>query len=235
MHHQKQLRAGLADTHAAQQIRQKLQNMQRMLQPVKVINPYAPLIDLPKEVFKPRRTLPLLLSFMEAITFYHQYQREQKAEEATGEIYIETHPADIEAAFKLLQDVLFRKSDELSGAAREFYQWLQSWHQQKKLKQFYAADIRKDHRIHPRTLNRYLQELQEYGLVQIVGGNKHRTGYSYKLTAASDYENLQKSIHTQITQVMENVRQAHEARQAPQAKAPKKKKAGQELDTVIAV
>ncbi|MCB9251862.1 MAG: hypothetical protein H6605_05305 [Flavobacteriales bacterium] len=70
MDYQKQLRAGLTDRLKEKQLQQKLQDMQRVLQPVRIINPYAPLIDLPKEIFKPRRTLPLLLSFMEAVTFY---------------------------------------------------------------------------------------------------------------------------------------------------------------------
>jgi len=223
MDYQKQLRAGLTDTITEKQLQEKLQNMQRVLQPIKVINPYAPVIDIPKEVFKKRRTLPLLLSFIEAVTFYHQYQREQKADEPSGEIFIETQPADIEQSFKLLKDVLFRKSDELSGAAREFYQWLKQWNQDNnKKKGFYASDIRQNSRIHPRTLNRYLLELTDYGLLQIIGGNKHKTGYSYKLTPNRDYESLQKSINEQIEKVMLNVWKAYEEREKEQQ--PKKTK-----------
>ncbi|MBV6474501.1 MAG: hypothetical protein JPMHGGIA_02825 [Saprospiraceae bacterium] len=59
MTYQKQLRAGLVDWYKEKQLQEKLQDMQRMLQPVRIINPYAPLIDLPKEVFKPRRTLDI--------------------------------------------------------------------------------------------------------------------------------------------------------------------------------
>lgn len=245
MNYQKQLRAGLTDWYKEKQTQEKLQNMQRMLQPVRVINPYAPLINLPKEIFKPRRTLPILLSFIEAVTFYCQYIREQKADETTGEVYTETHPQDIEWAFKLLQDVLFRKGDELSGVIREFYEWLQSWQQQKKQKQFYANDIRKENRINPRTLNRYLQELTEYGLLQIAGGNKHRTGYAYKMISTKDFTTLQNSIEQQIKQVIENVWKAYEQRKAEQEKPkptkkkksdalslPKGKPVSQELDNV---
>lgn len=237
MNYQKQLRAGLTDWHKEKQTQEKLQNMQRMLQPVRVINPYAPLINLPKEIFKPRRTLPILLSFIEAVTFYCQYIREQKADEQTGEVYTETHPQDIEWAFKLLQDVLFRKGDELSGVIREFYEWLQSWQQQKKQKQFYANDIRKENRINPRTLNRYLQELTEYGLLQIAGGNKHRTGYAYKMISTKDFTTLQNSIEQQIKTVIENVWKAYEQRKTEQqqpvkAKSKKSKPVSQELDNV---
>ena len=243
MHYQKQLRAGLVDWYKEKTVQEKLQNMQRMLQPVRVINPYAPLINLPKELFKPRRTLPLLLSFIEAITFYCQYQREQKAEESTGEVYTETHPQDIEWAFKLLKDVLFRKGDELSGVIREFYQWLKKWQEQKNQKQFYANDIRKDNSINPRTLNRHLQELTDYGLLQIVGGNKHRTGYAYKIIAGKDFEQMQSSIEAQIQQVIENVWKSYEQRKAApiaigeqmpvKPKSKKSKPVSQELDKAI--
>ena len=228
MHYQKQNRAGLIDHYAEKQMQKKLMQMQQALEPIRVVNPFAPLIDLPKEIFKPRRTLPLLLSFIEAITFYYQYQREQKVEESTGEIYIETHPTDIEWAFKLLRDVLFRKSDELSGAAREFYEWLKQWAINKANKKtgFYGSDVRKDNRIHPRTLSRYLQELSDYGLLEITGGNRHKTGYSYKVITNKDYQALQQSIDEQIKKVMQTIWNAYTERntQAVEVKENKKLK-----------
>lgn len=224
MNYQKQLRAALTDRLKEKRLQEKLQDMQRVLQPVRIINPYAPLIDLPKEIFKPRRTLPLLLSFMEAITFYCQYQRETKTDLLSGEAYIETHPLDVEWAFKLLRDVLFRKSDELSGAAREFNQWVISHRGQLEKKNgFYGQDVRKLCRIHPRTLNRYLQELSEYGLLQIAGGNKYRSGYAYKISESKSFEQMQSSIERQIKQVTENVWTAYRQREALQ-QAPVKPK-----------
>lgn len=63
--------------------------------------------------------MTLLLGFIEAIKFYHQYQREVK-KDANGQLYIETNIEDIKAAFDLLKDVLFSKNDELTKAARSF-------------------------------------------------------------------------------------------------------------------
>ena len=218
MDYQKNLRANLVDSEFERQLQNKLCNMQRVLEPIKVVNPYAPIIDIPKEDFKPRRTLPLLLSFIEAITFYNQYQREEKADTQTGEVFIEVHPQDIENAFKLMKDVLFRKADELSGAAREFYQFVSD--KERKFtdknmnsgKGFYSSNVREENRIHPRTLNRYLNELAEYGLLQVTGGNKNTTGYSYKLVENRSYEALQKSIDAQIEKVVKAVWKAYEKR-----------------------
>lgn len=231
MQYQKQLRAKLVNKQKEKLLQEKLQNMQRVLEPVMVVNPYAVLIDLPKEMFKPRRSLPLLLGFIEAITFYHQYQREQKADEASKEIYIEVHPKDIETAFTLLKEVLFRKSDELSTATRDFYEWLKQFITNKKLKQFYGSDIRKENRIHPRTLSRYLQELTDFGLLQIAGGNKHRTGYSYKIIAGRDYKTLQDSISKQIEEVMQKIKAAHNER-LKQSK-PQRQKPAKQLAEIV--
>ncbi|MFZ1705289.1 MAG: CHC2 zinc finger domain-containing protein, partial [Saprospiraceae bacterium] len=68
MEYQQRASAGQINTGVEATIREQLKNVQRLLQPIKVINPYAEIIDLPQEVFKPRRTLMLLLSFIETVT-----------------------------------------------------------------------------------------------------------------------------------------------------------------------
>ena len=206
MDYSRKVKAGLIDQEKEEEVRQELEYLQRILVPKKIINPYAVHIELPQEVFKPRRTLSLLLSFIEAITHHHQYQRESGADSQTGEEYIETTPEDIEWAFKLLRDVLFRKSDELSGACREFYEWLLQPERKLNTAGFFGSEIRKERRINPRTLSRYLQELTAYGKLQITGGNKYKTGYQYSLTEQS--ENLQDSIDEQIGKVVESVNKA---------------------------
>jgi len=207
MNYHRKVKAGLIDRDKEETIREQLEHVQRILKPIKIINPYAIHIDLPKEVFKPRRTLPLLLSFIEAITYYHQYQREELADQ-NGELYIETTLEDIEWGFKLLRDVLFRKSDELSGACREFYEALKNWTDKHKTTKFYGNKLREDQRIHPRTLNRYLHELTEFGRLQIIGGNKYKTGYEYEIMSLHN-ETLQDKIDQQIESVLNKLKQAH--------------------------
>ena len=233
MNYQRRASAGLLDKMTEKKLQEKLQNMQRVLEPIKIINPYAMVIDLPQEVFKPRRTLPLLLGFIEAITFYNQYQRESKVDTQTGGICIEVHPEDVENAFQLMKDVLFRKADELSGAARDFHQFLGSTERQftnpnqNGGKGFYARNVREESRIHPRTLNRYLNELAEYGLLQVTGGNKNTTGYSYKLVENRSYEALQKSIDTQIDKVVKSVWEAYEQKKTKKVSRTSKTLVGQ--------
>jgi len=55
-------------------------------------------LELPKSVFKPRRTNSHYLQFIEAITFYKQYQRAKQYDKETGEEFIETEIEDIQEA-----------------------------------------------------------------------------------------------------------------------------------------
>ena len=103
MDYQRKLSAGKINTFDETHARQLLQNAQRMLQPITVRNPFAESLQIPKEVFKQRRSNQHYLAFIEVITFYKQYQREQKCDEATGEIYIETTLEDIAEANELMK------------------------------------------------------------------------------------------------------------------------------------
>lgn len=221
MDYQKRQRAGLVDTHKIYLTQQKLRHMQQALKPITIINPFAPLIELPQETSQPRRTLPLILNFIEAITFYHQYQREEKATE-NGEAFIEVHPDDIKLAFDLLRDVLFVKSDELSTASRSFYQWLVEFTKEKG-QALYATSIREHLKIHPRTLNRHLKELTEYGYLRITGGNRHTTGYSYGLNQRDQQQPLTDSIQKQLDQVIKKVEAEHKKRSKSDTSKPKGK------------
>jgi DNA-binding HxlR family transcriptional regulator len=205
MDYQKKYKAGLIHEHQISKSQHLLKTIIASLQNVGVINPFAQLINLPQDIAHPRKSLLLLLNFIETITFFHQYQREQIINQQTGEIFIKTQPQDIELAFKLLKNSLFRRADELSTTTRGFYHWLANYLQEAKTTQFTALDIRRAKSIHPRTLNRYLQELKIYSYVQVVGGNKHREGYRYKLTEFGNQTDIQNRIETQLNQILKEI------------------------------
>lgn len=194
MEYQKQCKAGLIKYEDITTIQKQLQGVIATLQNVRVINPFATLINLPDDVSYPRKSLLLLLNFIEIITYFFQYQRTQYTNEETGEIYIKTEPQDIELAFTLLKHHLFRRADELSSSARGFYTWLTTFLGEAKTNQFTALDIRKEKRIHPRTLNNYLKELKLFSYVQVIGGNKHREGYNYKITSIGERKEVNDRI-----------------------------------------
>lgn len=209
MNYQKQCKAGLIKTDEVNAAKTQLKNIIATLQNVSIINPFATLINLPDEVAYPRKSLLLLLNFIEVITYFFQYQREQKVNKETGEVFTITHPNDIELAFKLLKNNLFRRADELSTSARGFYNWLASFLSEAKTQQFTQLDIRKSKSIHPRTLARYLQELVLFSYVQVCGGNKHRGGFIYKLTNFDKQGNLKNSIEADLQNTMQKIWEAH--------------------------
>jgi len=205
MNYQQKASAGNINAAEEDQIRTLLQNTQRLLRPIKVVNPYAEMIDLPDEVFKPRRTLLLLLSFIETITFYHQYQREIKTNTTTGQQYIESTKEDVAAAFSLMKEVLFSKSDELTKASRTFLERLKK--DVKPGEIFYSNQLRKKLRISSSTLKRYLIDLVRNGYIKIRGGSKYR-GYEYEVVDYDEYKQLQSSIDEKLASILSKIKNA---------------------------
>jgi len=210
MDYQKKCKAGLINQSEIMAIQRRLQCVIATLRNISVVNPFAPLIDLPQDVPHPRKTLLLLLNFIEIITFFNQYQRENTADENTGEVMIKTHPDDVELAFALLKNSLFRRADELSTTARGFLNWLKKYLSEAQTTQVTALDIRKEKRLHPRTLNRYLHELCLFSYLQISGGNKHRGGYEYKITNLDSENGANKNIENALKTTLENIKNQYQ-------------------------
>jgi DNA primase catalytic core len=201
--YQTKLAGGEVNKERENQYKELFKNMQRVLRPITIINPYAKYIELPEQVFKPRRTMTLLLGFIEAITFYHQYQREVKKSSA-GQLYIETTIEDIASAFELLKDVLFSKSDELTKATRSFFEQLKQLLKKENKESFTSKEIRGQLKINPSNLKRYLIELDRYGLIKSTG-NRYRR-YEYTICSYEEYEALKSSIQQHLQTILDNIR-----------------------------
>jgi len=193
MDYQRKLSAGRIDVPAESQARQLLQNVQRVLQPVSIRNPYAEQLQIPREVFKQRRSNAHYLAFIEVITFYKQYQRERKVDPATGEIYIETTLEDIREANELLREILLRKSDELNGATRNHLEALKAWLQQNGESRFTHAGVRSRLRLPISTVKRYHSALLQAGYIKRIADPTTRA-YHYEIVSYEEYRQLQDSI-----------------------------------------
>lgn len=205
MDYQRAVSAGKIDQEAEHQSAQLLRNCQRLLEPVKVVNPYAELLHIPTEVFKPRRTNTHYLQFIEAVTFYHQWQRARKTDEQTGEQYIETTIEDIEAANRLLKHVLLRKSDQLTGACRNHFEALKLYLVGEKTKEFSNQQIARLFRKPITTVKRHHLELTIAGYLKThkVKGSK---AYVYSVVSYEEYQQLQTRIQSVLDECLEVVR-----------------------------
>ncbi len=226
MDYQRAMSAGtvnLAEQAAAAEL---LKNCQRLLQPVKVVNPYAPLLSLPQAVFKPRRTNGHYLQFIEAVTFYNQWQREKKYDEQTGEEFIETTLEDIAAANRLMKDVLLRKSDELSGACRYYFEQLKAWLKEERKTAFTNGQARAALRENHSNQKRYMVQLQQAGLIRKAKGDQKK-GYYYEVISVEEYAQLQAGIAGTLDRIFLKLAEADQSSQAVQTTGePLKPRAG---------
>ncbi|MBL7888012.1 MAG: hypothetical protein JNL24_00575 [Bacteroidia bacterium] len=205
MQRQRAQSAGLINLQAEREIKNLMQNCQRILQPITIINPFAEYLKLPVEVFKPRRTNTHYLAFIEAITFYHQYQREQKADETTGEVYIETTLEDIEEANKLIKEILLRKSDELNTACRRYFEYLKAFLKAENKTTFTSKEARQALKVNHSNQKRYMLQLLQNNYIKKSTGTKAK-GYHYEIVSYEEYETLKNSISTVLDDILNKLK-----------------------------
>ncbi len=205
MEYQRAVSAGLINYKEEDEFRKLLRNAQRMIKSIRVVNPYAPCLKIPKNVLKPRRSHRLYLRFIEVVTLYNQYQRDIKINPLDNEPYIETTFDDIAWTNKLLKHILIRKADELTTACRTFLERLKKHLKDKKEITFKAKDIRGELRLHASSLKKYLLELYNNGYIKQTGGNKSR-GYVYEIASYEEYETLKSGINNALDELLENIK-----------------------------
>ena len=207
MNYQRNLSAGQINRTKEAQVKEFFKDVQSVLRPIKVRNPYAPQLIIPETVFKPLRTNAHYLNFIEVITFYKQYQRKTKRDELTGEEYIETQLEDIQEANELLKEILLAKSDELTKACRDFLESIKAQLKEHKKTSFYKSEVREWLKINPHNLKYYLSQLQQYGYLEVIGGNRYKQGLEYEVVDYDNYEALNGKIITALDKTLEKVKQ----------------------------
>ncbi|PQJ18915.1 hypothetical protein BST94_06770, partial [Nonlabens xylanidelens] len=207
MQYQRFLSAGKLNEQEQLDAKEILQNVQRILKPIKVINPFAEYLELPQSVFKPRRTNSHYLQFVEAITFYKQYQRERKYDEQTGEEYIETTIEDIKEANELITEVLLRKSDTITGAARNHLERLKKYLNDNNQTTFTNTEIRRNLRVKETTLRRYNKQLLLEDYIRKVKKLKTKS-YCFEIVGIDEYKNLKKQIDKSLENCLTQIQLA---------------------------
>lgn len=232
MEYQCNVSAGLIDVYKEKETKQLLNNAQRLLKNITVKNPYAPYLKLPDAVFKPRRTNAHYLQFIEAITFYKQYQRPwinvntaeivydptklttpPNEELDVTQLFIETTIEDIEEANDLLKSILIRKADELQGAIRNYFEILKNHLVKENKNTFTNKDIQVSQRLSNTLIRRYNQLLLEQGYIQHnakLEDAEKKKGYKthiYEVTNFEDYEQLQSTIMNVLNTCLYTIKQ----------------------------
>jgi DNA primase len=112
--------AGLLNSQRKHRVLAQHRNAQRLLQPLKVLNPYADRLTFLSDKTRTRRDHEKYLTLIDAIALLHQYQRVRRSAQESGETieYIEATLEDIAQANALAHEVLGRSLDELPPQTR---------------------------------------------------------------------------------------------------------------------
>jgi predicted transcriptional regulator len=232
MDYQRKISAGKINTAEEVKAKQLLQNVQSVLQPITVINPFAEQLKIPNEVFKKRRTNAHYLAFIEVITFFKQYEREQKVDEATGEIFIETKIEDIAEANELLKQILLRKSDELNGATRNYFEELKQHLVKSNQSSFTSTSIRNQLRIPISSVKRYHAALMDAGLIKKIE-SRNTKAYHYEIISKEEYTKLQNSIATALDEALQRLNRPTPAQSKSEPRKVRKIKVLEEQPTEL--
>ena len=95
-------------------------NVQRLLRPLEIVNPYAEGLRFSENLLRARREQVKYHSLIKAVALLRQYQKEVKTASDGRESfeYIEVDPKDIEIADTLAREILLKGLDELGPQGR---------------------------------------------------------------------------------------------------------------------
>ena len=150
-----------------------LQNAQRLLKPVEVVNPFADKLTFTADRTRTRRDHEKYLTLIEAVTLLHQHQRLLEDDPEAGP-HIKTTLEDIAIANKLAPEVLGRSLDELPPQTRRMLESIKAMVRElceaKKLDQDKARFTRRDVRARTQQsetqVRLHLQRLEDLEYIQ---------------------------------------------------------------------
>ena len=194
LEYQGKVAAGLINVKQYEKTINLLKACQLQLDPMEVVIPFAPKLQLPPHVFKKMRTKNHYLTLVKSITLWNQKQR-KRITDSDGNTLLVSALEDVRWANALSRENLLRKSDELGGKSRSFFESLKAFLKDARKSDpvFYAKDIRKYFRLHPMQLKRFLDELEGRGFIKCR--NRHmKSGNEYEVITWDDYSQLQEGV-----------------------------------------
>ncbi len=162
-------------------------NAQRLLKPLKVVNPFAEQLTFLSDKTRTRRDHQKYLTLIKTVTLLHQYQREIKHVKHDGELlqYIEVTMEDINTANQLANEVLGRTLDELPPQTRKLLQLIHQFVQEQTKK---SKPDQKDFRFSRRDI----REMTGWGLTQIATHCQRLEAMEYLLVHSGQRGQLMK-------------------------------------------
>jgi DNA primase catalytic core len=176
---------------AREAILKRHQAFQRLLKPLKVLNPFEPLLGYPDEHLLVRRDHPKYLNLILGVTFLYQLQRPVHHDAELGD-YLETTLDDIAIANDLAHQLFGHSLDDLSQPGRELLRLTADYVAQKanggasgsatghNAPTFNRRELREAFKWGDTRLRTHLDELVEMEYVLPLSGRFGQT-YQYRL------------------------------------------------------
>ena len=114
---------GQRDQDAREAVFRRHRNFQRLLRPVKVVNPFAEQLSYGDDRLQSRRDQPKYLNLIRAVAFLRQMGKPIR--QADGADYVEVDQADIRTAGRLAMTVLGRDLDDLNHVSLDLLMHLE--------------------------------------------------------------------------------------------------------------
>jgi len=182
-----------------------LQNAQRLLKPIAVVNPYSDELTFTSGRTRTRRDHEKYLTLIESVTLLHQHQRPLE-EDAIAGPHIKTTLEDIEAANRIAPEVLGRSLDELPPQTRRLLESIKSLVRTKmkkekteqKISLFSRKELRDFTGWSNTQIRRHLDRLMELEYISTRGG---RNGLTIKYELLTDANESADSYHVGLIDI----------------------------------
>jgi len=197
--------AGAINREDEEKTKRFIQHLVRLLEPHKVVNPYANQLQLPEEAHKIRRLNDLFQSFIKMVTIINQYQRKK---DDRGRLLTELE--DVETAIHIMFESIVLKVDELDGSLRQCYEQLKQYLLQQhgaKAQQatFTLREIRQALSLSKTQTFRYANDLVQLEYIRPCGGYANR-GFAYQLCYWDNYRGLREKIKGRLDQQLQAIK-----------------------------
>jgi DNA primase len=199
---------GILQNEQRKDIQRLMQNAQRLIQPMRIANPYARQLTFTTGRTRTRRDHEKYLTLIDTIALLHQHQR-TPIKHTIADREIEMLPVtleDIEAANRIAPEVLGRSLDELPPQTRRLLESIKSLvrakMKSKKLEQrislFSRRELRDFTGWSQMQIRRHLERLQELEYVSTRGG---RNGITMRYELLTDALEAAATYHVGLIDV----------------------------------
>ena len=164
--------------------------LQRMLKPVRVVNPFEPLLSYPDDRLLVRRDHPKYLHLILAVTFLHQLQRTARHDECVGD-YIETTLDDVAIANDIAHRLFGHSLDDLSQPGRDLLELICDYirrNPEKAKEGFSRRELREAFKWSDTRLRTHLDELVQMEYLAPLCG-RFGQAFHYKLLYDPEQQN----------------------------------------------